>query len=85
MHVVTGPDRLRGEADDLPVTAHRRALGDLEQRHLVAGGDRVVERDFLEAGQERALGQIAGGDRHVVLGVQANRRCGLAHDVVPSV
>jgi hypothetical protein len=75
--VVAGRDRLRGEADDLPVATDGVALGDGADRDLVAGRDHLADGDLaipgLEAGprQERHL-----GDDDVVPFVELDRDVG---------
>ena len=73
-----GRDRLRGEADDLAVLAHRLAGGDVGQGDLVAQPDRLADLDGPAA-------QVKDGPardrprrhRHVVVVPQDDRPRGL--------
>jgi hypothetical protein len=69
VHPFAGRDRARRKADDLAELAHRRALADRLDRHLVAARDALARGD---ARRLDALPDRVDGDDDVVLGRQAH-------------
>ena len=71
VHVLTGQDIGARDPDDLVVLSHRRPVGDLRGRDLVARWDLGGGRDTFPI-NARAIGNRPARDDHVVGGVEAN-------------
>ncbi|MNE28428.1 hypothetical protein D3C80_1218690 [compost metagenome] len=71
MHVLTGFDRLRGKADNLPVATHRLALLHALGRNLVPGRNRLLHGDCFGL-QPQAFRQGLARNQYIVQGIEAN-------------
>ncbi len=80
MHVVALGDIARGHADDGVELAHRRAGGDGAGSDLVAGRH-LCAHAHGGVGQLLAKAEVAAGDQHVVVGVQADDGIGIHLDL----
>jgi hypothetical protein len=76
VHVLTGLDVARGEADDLVVAPHRLALLHLAHRDLVPGGDLAPDREVAFLDQRGARGELDTRDDDVVCGIEADGEVG---------
>ena len=71
VHVLAGRDRLRGDPDRLPVLAHLLSGGDVDERELVAVGDRVAHGHVAPGPLELGAGlELVAGERHGIPGMQ---------------